>query len=186
MFAYRQSYMTEENFKLLFNAYKKRLYAYVLAISHSPYVAEEITQEIFIKLWVCRETLDQVENLDAYIFTIASNKTLNHFRKATNDTKLIKELKNKMVPEQNTAEDHLAVGEHEKTLQQALLQLSPQRRIVYQLSRTEGLNHQQIASQLQLSKNTVKNHLVKALKFIRSHFGKYSSILIIMLFRFLT
>ena len=71
-----------DNFKCIFDTYKNRLYAYVLAVSHSPYAAEEITQEIFLKLWQCRDVLSEVSNMDAYIFTIARHKTLNYLRKA--------------------------------------------------------------------------------------------------------
>ncbi|HXB32986.1 MAG TPA: sigma factor [Puia sp.] len=70
------------SFNCLFDSYKNRIYGYVLAIAHSPYAAEEITQEIFIKIWLCRDLLDEVENLDGYIFTIARNRTLNYLRKA--------------------------------------------------------------------------------------------------------
>ena len=68
-------YFSDESFKRLFDNYKNRLYGYVLAIARSPYTAEEITQEIFIKLWLCRDVLHKVDNLDGYIFTMARNGT---------------------------------------------------------------------------------------------------------------
>src|SRR5580698_965885 len=86
-------------FKRLFDSYKNRIYGYVLAIARSPYAAEEITQEIFIKLWLCRDLLPQVENLDGYIFTIARNRTLNYLRKAAYDTRLLRELQELAMPE---------------------------------------------------------------------------------------
>src|SRR5882724_9837047 len=92
----KQRHITETSFKCLFDNYKNRVYGYVLAISHSPYTAEEITQEIFIKLWLCRDILDEVENLEAYIFSIARNKTLNHLRKAAHNIKLLHELQGRM------------------------------------------------------------------------------------------
>src|ERR1700761_6283752 len=85
----------DEAFKRLFDSYKNRLYGYVLAITHSHYTAEEITQEIFIKLWLCRDMLHGVENMDRYLFAIARNKTLNHLRKAAYDVKLLRELQEK-------------------------------------------------------------------------------------------
>jgi DNA-directed RNA polymerase specialized sigma24 family protein len=80
------------------------LFGYVLAISHSHYTAEEITQEIFLKLWFCRDVLDRVDNLEHYIFTIACNKTLNHLRKAATDSKLMEELQQKTLPAANNTE----------------------------------------------------------------------------------
>jgi RNA polymerase sigma-70 factor (family 1) len=172
--------LCEDEFKCLFNTYKERLFAYILAVSHSHYIAEEITQEIFIKLWLCRDVLNQVENIEGYIFAMARNKTLNHLRKATHDVKLLNELKDSMQYSGNNVEERTQLSECDKLLQEALTLLSPQRRLVYQLSRNQGLNHQEIAAHLQLSRNTVKNHLVKALQCIRRHVGGNAIITILL------
>jgi RNA polymerase sigma-70 factor (family 1) len=169
-------------FKRLFDSYKNRIYGYVLAIAHSPYAAEEITQEIFIKLWLCRDILHEVENLDGYIFTIARNRTLNHLRKAAYDTRLLRELQELVKPEHNNVEERTMVAEYDRLVRDAILLLSPQRRLVYQLSRDGGLNHEEIAEQLHLSRNTVKNHLVEALRFIRSYLGRHGSLVAILFF----
>lgn len=176
-------FFSDESFKRLFDNYKNRLYGYVLAITHSPYTAEEITQEIFIKLWLCRDVLHTVENLDGYIFTIARNKTLNHLRKAAYDVRLLKELQEQASSAQfhNNVEERALVSEYDRMLRDALSLLSPQRRLVYLLSRQRGLNHEEIAHQLQLSRNTVKNHMVEALRFIRHYFVEHGSVLMILL-----
>jgi RNA polymerase sigma-70 factor (family 1) len=171
---------SDDSFKRLFDGYKNRLYGYVLAVAHSPYVAEEITQEIFIKLWLCRDILHQVDNLDGYIFTIARNKTLNHLRKAAYDVKLLRELQGLASSENNNVEERALVGEYERLLRDALTRLSPQRRLVYQLSRDQGLNHEEIALHLHLSRHTVKNHMVEALRHIRHYLGENGSMLMII------
>jgi RNA polymerase sigma-19 factor, ECF subfamily len=176
-------FFSDESFKCLFDNYKNRLYGYVLAITHSHYTAEEITQEIFIKLWLCRDMLNQVENLDGYIFTIARNKTLNHLRKAAYDVRLLKELQERGLsggPGNNNVEERAMAGEYDQLLHNALALLSPQRRLVYLMSRQRGLNHAEIAQQLQLSRNTVKNHMVEALRFIRHYFVEHGSVLVVL------
>src|SRR5579863_271925 len=122
-------------FNCLFDSYKNRIYGYVLAIAHSPYAAEEITQEIFIKLWLCRDLLHEVENLDGYIFTIARNRTLNYLRKAATDARLLRRLQELGSPQQNYVEERALVSEYDRLLRDALSLLSPQRRLVFQLSR---------------------------------------------------
>ena len=97
MTAYGEKHMNESSFKCLFDNYKHRVFGYVLKISHSPYLAEEITQEIFIKLWLCRDMLGSVSNLDGYVLAIARNKTLNYLRRAALNDKILNELKNHMV-----------------------------------------------------------------------------------------
>jgi RNA polymerase sigma-70 factor (family 1) len=173
-------FFTDESFKRLFDSYKNRLYGYVLAIARSPYVAEEITQEIFIKLWLCRDILHEVGNLDGYIFTIARHKTLNHLRKAAYDVKLLRELQELAAPESNDVEEHSLATDYDRLLRDALELLSPQRRLVFQLSRDRGLNHEEIAHCLHLSRNTVRNHMVEALRFIRHYLGEHGSLLVVV------
>jgi RNA polymerase sigma-70 factor (family 1) len=175
-------FFSDDSFKCLFDNYKNRLYGYVLAITHSHYTAEEITQEIFIKLWLCRDILSQVDNLDGYIFTIARNKTLNHLRKAAYDVRLLKELQARASAGafSNNVEERAMVNEYDRLLQDALALLSPQRRLVYVLSRQRGLDHAEIARQLQVSRNTVKNHMVEALRFIRHYFVEHGSVLVLL------
>ena len=175
-----QPFFSDESFKRLFDNYKNRLYGYVLAIARSPYTAEEITQEIFIKLWLCRDILHEVDNLDGYIFTIARNKTLNHLRKAAHDVKLLRELQERAMPENNNVEERALLTEYDRLLRDALAHLSPQRRLVYQLSRDRGLNHEEIAHHLHLSRNTVKNHMVEALRHLRHYLGEHGSVLMIL------
>jgi RNA polymerase sigma-70 factor (family 1) len=169
MFKKYRKPVCEEIFTNLFFVYKERLFGYVLAIAHSHYTAEEITQEIFLKLWLMRHELTTIENGEAYLFTIARNKALNHLRKAHNDQKLVAEMKNRMRPVSNDVEEHITSSESDRLIQEAITLLSPQRQLVYRLSRLQGLNHQEIARQTKLSRNTVKNHLVQSLRFIRSY-----------------
>jgi RNA polymerase sigma-70 factor (family 1) len=174
----------DHSFKRLFDSYKNRLYGYVLAITRSHYTAEEITQEIFIKLWLCRDILHEVDNLDGYIFTMARNKTLNYLRKAAYDVKLLHHLQQQALPENNNVEERALLSEYDRLLRDALSLLSPQRRLVYQLSRDNGLNHDEIANQLHLSRNTVKNHMVEALRFIRRYLGEHGATTMILFFLF--
>lgn len=174
----------DHSFKRLFDSYKNRLYGYVFAITRSPYAAEEITQEIFIKLWLCRDILHEVENLDGYIFTMTRNKTLNYLRKAACDVKLLHTLQQQALPENNNVEERALLLEYDRLLRDALSLLSPQRRLVYQLSRDNGLNHDEIANRLHLSRNTVKNHMVEALRFIRHYLGEHGAAAIILFFLF--
>ncbi len=178
MHPHQERHVTADEFKCLFDKYKNRVYGYVLAVAHSGYAAEEITQEIFLKLWLCRDMLGEVENMEAYLFTIARHKTLNHLRKAAYDAKLMKELQSYMRPSANNVEEHSLMVEYNHIISEAVARLSPQRRLVYEMSRLQGLNHEEIALHLQLSRNTVKNHLVEALRSIRSYLGQNGTVLV--------
>ena len=167
---HHESYVTANFFNCLFDTYKNRLYGYVLALTHSPYVAEEITQEIFVKLWRSRESLPGVANMDGYLFAMAKNKSLNYLRKAAHDARILRELQARMEPPAvNDVEERSRAADCDLLVREAVVRLSPQRRLVYQLSRQQGLNQDEIAVHLHLSRNTVKNHLVEALRLIRKH-----------------
>lgn len=157
------------DFDCIFEKYKKRIYVYVLTIVKSPFLAEEITQEIFIKLWLYRDKLQEISNLDGFIFKMVRNHSFNYLRKAAYNKQLLQEIISFIVPEQNNIDEKLIATDYGILMEEALIKLSSQRRLVYELSRNSGLNHEEIATRLNLSKNTVKNHIVSALKHIRSY-----------------
>jgi RNA polymerase sigma-70 factor (family 1) len=159
-------------FDKVFADYKDQVYKYAYVIVKCRYAAEEITQEIFIKLWQNLQVLSSVSNLDAYVYTIARNHSLNYLRKVASDLKLTEEVMRVAVMEANNIESEMQVSDYKKLIFIATSQLSPQRRLVYQLNKEEGLTNEEIADQLNLSKNTVKNHLLAALTYIRSYLTK--------------
>jgi RNA polymerase sigma-70 factor (ECF subfamily) len=171
----------EKEFRDLYLDYHSRIYGYVLAIVHSPYAAEEITQELFIKLWAVRGELGHVANLEAYILAIARNKSLNYIKKAGMDARILSDLKQRMIPVVLNADDRLLAGDCGDLVEEALDRLSPQRRVVFRLSRYQGLNLEEIAGELHLSRNTVKNHLVAALRFVRSYLTRHGVTLLLTL-----
>ncbi|RYE29053.1 MAG: RNA polymerase sigma-70 factor [Sphingobacteriaceae bacterium] len=179
----KPEHLSTLDFDCLFEHYKKRVYIYVLKVVKSQFLAEEITQEIFIKLWLYRNKLSEINNLDGFIFKIVRNQALNHLRKAAYDERLLKEILAFAAPEQNNVDEKIIAADYQLLVQQALDCLSPQRRLVYELSRKKGLNYEEIACQLNLSRNTVKNHIVSALKHIHNYLSKNGiSIAVLLLF----
>lgn len=174
----------EEHFNCLYKEYRNRIFGYVLTIIHSSYEAEEITQEIFIKLWSFREKIDQIENIDRYIFSMARNKTLNYIRKAAYDAYILNQLQSAMKAACNNVEDRLEEKDCEETLEEAIALLSPQRRLVFRLSKQQGYKLEEIASELNLSRNTVKNHLAFALRYIKTYLTKHGITLLLLLWAF--
>lgn len=167
------SYTEESVFRQLFDGYKNRVFGYVFAITHSHHVSEEITQELFIKLWTSRKLLEQVDNIESYIFVMARHLAIDYLRRHTADEKKLQQLYQRMQPDHATAEDRIIEQEYHLLLENAINLLSPQRRQVYQLSRSEDMNLDAIARKLGLSRNTVKNHLVEALKQIREQLTRH-------------
>lgn len=159
----------ETAFSELFRRYDKRIYPFVLKMIRTPDLAEEITHEIFIKIWRHRKKLPEIDQPEAYILTIAARHTLDQIKKRLNENKMLQGLSASKVRSHNDTEEKLLVRDRAALVQQAVDQLPPQQKTVYELSRLEGLNYEQIAQRLQISPNTVRNHLVKALGSIRDY-----------------
>lgn len=163
----------EQAFRQIFERLRPRLLSYLTRITKSREDAEELTQEVFLKLWSNRECLADVEEPQQYIFAIARNKAIDYLRKAALDSRVRQNLWDSIRQHRASTEDQVSANDSDRLIKEAILKLSSQKQVVFKLSRIEGLTHDQIASQLKISKNTVKNHIVASLKFIRHYLVRH-------------
>lgn len=164
-------------FRILFDAYNRRIYAAALKMTKSTYGAEEIVQEIFASLWENRNNLQNVENPPAYIFTVAYNRTYRYLKKVAADTNMLQTLKLHIREYGNEIEDLLDMKETGELINHAVEKLPPRRKLIFKLSREEGLSHKEIADQLDISPLTVKKQMVMALRTIRASLSGVSPLL---------
>ncbi len=172
----------ESAFEAIYRHYVKRLGPFVDKMVRCPELAEEIVQDIFVQLWLSRHLLANVRQPAAYLFHMATNRTLDHIRKIANNDKLMQRVAARSSELVNDTEERLNYQESLKLIEEAAAILPHQRRLIYRLSRVEGLSHEQIAAQLNISKNTVKNQLVKALSTIKGHLQEHCADLCIAVF----
>ncbi|MEP7258202.1 MAG: RNA polymerase sigma-70 factor [Flavitalea sp.] len=165
----------EKAFKILFDGYHAHLFNYILGITKSRQVAEELMMDVFLKIWLGKSLIVQIENFDSFLFRVAHNKSIDFLRAVAKNPKF-KDLLFAAMHRETSAEadSQILVSEYESRLRDAVSLLSPQRKKVYQLSREQDMTHDQIAEHLQLSKNTVNNHIVEAQRFVRHFFLKTS------------
>jgi len=164
-------------FRQLFEGYRLRLFSFVLQMTHSRVDAEEIVQDVFTKIWESRIQLTAVEYPGKYIYTIARNKTLNHLTRLARDRRLLQQVWANVSQSDNPTEDILQAQESQRLINEAISRLSLQQQTIFQLSRDQGLTHEEIAARLGLSKSRVKNVLVEALKQIRAHLERYAALI---------
>lgn len=155
----------EVAFNTLFERYKDRLYNYMLKITKSSEVSEEIVIDIFVKIWVGRELMNQIHNVESFLHKVAYHKAIDFLRVTSRHTRLKKVYIERMEIEPEKLADDLIIDEEfRQILHKAIQRLPPQRRLIYTLSREQGLTHNQIANALNLSRNTVKNSVMAATK----------------------
>ena len=160
-------------FDKIYEMYSKRLYGFVLRYVKQKEDAEGIVQEVFIKIWETRNKIDIYSSFDSFIFTITYNITINLLRKRISEHKYQDRLKSvQQITEADEIIDEIYFKEINTQLQLLLDKLTPRQKEIFQLSRDKGLTHEEIAKKLDISVNTVKNHLVSALTFIKSHIDK--------------
>lgn len=160
----------ESAFALVFNIYKAKLYSFAWRFLKNRELSEEIVQETLIILWTKRLTLDIKYPLGPYLYTIARRLTLNALRNAATAGAAREKLWANLKEAHNETEEAILLADLEEFTVQSVSKLPSQQQLVFKLSRYEGLTHDQIAEMLNLSKSTVNNHLVEALKNLRQQF----------------
>lgn len=168
----------------LYERYCRRLHGFVLRYIKQKEDAEEIVQEVFVKIWVSRNKIDAYSSFDAFLFTIAYNTTISLLRKRTNEKKYLEQIKAFQQPD-NSPDliDEIHFNELNFQVQTLINELTPRQKEIFLLCREEGLTHEEIAKKLEISVNTVKKHMGNTIAFLKQQI--YSNLLINLLFSYL-
>jgi RNA polymerase sigma-70 factor (ECF subfamily) len=163
---------SEYAFALIFDKYQPRVYSAALAFLKNSDAAEEVVQEVFLRVWQKRKDLGQVNYLNSFIKTIAYNLMVDQFRKTILEKGYIKEL-SLNTPVVDDTDYRVRNDESVRLLQAAIAALPQRQRQVYELARIKGLSQDEIATALSISKNTVKVHMTAALQSIRAYLSAH-------------
>jgi RNA polymerase sigma-70 factor (family 1) len=160
----------EASFRTIYDAYQRNIFSFAFYLSKSKDISEEVVQEVFIRLWENRGNLTPDTHLMAFLKKVTQNLVLDIFRKANADKNLQERLYNHMTA---AATHHTPDKVLEKELAtiyiQALNKLPPQQRLIFAMRNDQNLSYRQIADQLGLSRNTVRNHIHIATHSIRHY-----------------
>jgi RNA polymerase sigma-70 factor (ECF subfamily) len=159
----------EQAFRLIFDHYKKIFFATTYKMTRCEVSAEEVVQEVFVALWVKRNLIAAAEEPENYLFTILHNSIYGHFRKLAKERRLKARLDQHLEESENPIEILMQEKDNRTIFEAIVNRLPPQQKLVYRLSRQEGISRHEIAEQLNLSPNTVRNHLAAATEYLRSY-----------------
>lgn len=164
----------EAAFCQLYSNYKDRLIFFAMKFLKSADYAEDVLQDVFTNIWTGRKLINPDVPFSAYLFTIVKNRVLNQIR----DLEKQQLLREKILEQ---AMDYNEVTQHEilshdlrSVIEKAFASMSPRQKEVFRLSREGQLSYQEIASQLNISVNTVHEHVSSALRIIRAYLVKYA------------
>lgn len=157
----------ENAFKELFMHYHQKVFLFVLGLVKSEEGADDLTQEIFIKIWTKRDLMKDVNSLDAYLFMVSKYTVYSYLKKNKaffEDIETVKE--NQNLQSENPHEE-LVAKDLSLLIDMIVESMPQQRKLIYTMSRKKGFTNQEISEKLNISRRTVENHLNLALKDIR-------------------
>ncbi|WP_316805614.1 RNA polymerase sigma-70 factor [Pedobacter nototheniae] len=168
-------------FTILFNAHYKSLASYVFKLTESLEVAEEIVQDVFIKIWLKKESLEHIHHFGNYIFILSKNQTLNYLRKKANDELKFKTWEKEFEGENPEESSYEQAENFRLLIDKAIENLPPQQKKIYLLSREEKLKYEEIAKMLNISPETVKKHIYVASKAIKEYVKNHMDDIVLMI-----
>jgi len=172
----------------IYEIYNRMVYNFIVRYVSSVPMAEDLTQEVFMKIWESRLNLAEVKSFKAYLFTIARNHTLNNLKVVFRSEAAIGEVISGFVKLRNATEEEILHKDYALFLRKTLNELPARSREIFKLCREEEKTYDEVAKSLNISRNAVKNHMVHSMKVlsssIKKEFGISLSILIAVLHSF--
>jgi RNA polymerase sigma-70 factor (ECF subfamily) len=172
-------------FDNIYKKYNQKLFRFAYYILKSREDAENIVQEVFVKVWENRDKIKLHSSFSSYIFTITHNATIDLIREKLKDNKFKDHLLSLQEPFENPVQADMEFAETQNQAQEAIAKLTERQRQIYLMHREEGFTYHEIADKLSISVKTVENHMVAALKILRGHLNTSSLIVILFYFLFL-
>ena len=157
-------------FSQVFDQYHQKLYFFILYKTKSEYIAEEVVQMAFTKLWQCRQTLKEEYTISTQLFRIATTILIDFLRKYNNKDAVTASLDVIDIDRGiDSTNEKMRGAELQKRILEAVNDLPPVRKQVFEMSREQGMSYREIAETLSVSSKTVEGHIYKALKQIKKH-----------------
>jgi RNA polymerase sigma-70 factor (family 1) len=157
----------ETAFAMVIARYRKRVFSFCLTFAVRYEEAEELTQDIFIKLWQKRTTLTSVDSFADYLFIVSRNHLVSYIRKRVKEEVVTDTAA--LADELGIPDLQLQVKELQKMIDDGIARMPAQQQTVFRLSREEGLSYEEIATQLNISRSTVKWHIIAGLNALRQY-----------------
>ncbi|MEX2593750.1 MAG: RNA polymerase sigma-70 factor [Anditalea sp.] len=162
-------------FDELYYRYVPRLMAFARTFILDEQEAEEAVQEIFIKIWEKRKSMDELKNFKSYLFQSVKNHLFNHIRDKKKTCQL-EDIPDERFPREDNVLENLSYKELENTAIGIIASLPKVQQEVFTLSKMEGLTNTEIAVKLSLSKRTVEHHIYLSVKYLRGKLMHKASI----------
>jgi RNA polymerase sigma-70 factor (ECF subfamily) len=165
-------------FAALFSRYYDALCAFANGYTASRSEAEEVVEDVFMRLWELRQQLEVRESLKSYLYTATRNRSLNRLRDERAEARRLEEASAEvaapgMGQPRPGLDEEIEAAEFARAVERAVEKLPPRTRQVFLLHRQHGLTYGEVAAALEISPKTVENQLGRALKHLRAHLARF-------------
>lgn len=160
------------SFRQLFDRYSKPLYRFSLSYLKSNEAAEDVVQEVFIKIWDKRKEIDTSKSFQSYIFTIALNSVRKYFNKLTETNQLKHDIIASFSEKSAEFDEHNNFEELLLKLDDLIDQMPEKRKAIFIGKKLQGKSQNELAGEFGISTKTVEYHITEAMKFLKREFEK--------------
>lgn len=163
-------------FMKVYDLYFYQLQVYIQRYVHSESTSQDLTQDVFVKLWEKRDFLDQVNNFNSYLYRIAKNHTLDYLKKVSRLEVMPDELLRSFHFSADEVELFVTEQEYFKFLEDYMMTLPEKSQVIFELCREQEKSYDEVAKELNVSKSTVKHHMVSTMKKLKKEISRHFKI----------
>lgn len=171
----------EDAFNTLYWHYNSYVYRFINSLLYDSSLAEDLTQNVFLKIWEKRKNIDPDQGFEAYLFTIARHMI---YKETENRLNIVISSDSEMgqtEPIDDSPEEKIDAASLQAYINTLINQLPDSRKRIFKMSRQEHLSNKEIAAKLSISEKTVENQITRALHFLKEQLSKDSNLMILML-----
>lgn len=156
-------------FDVLYQHYSLKIYQNILRLVKQDDLAEELLQDVFMRIWEKRETINIDTSFKSYLFRVAHNLVMDMFRRAAFDKNLRTHLSKFSTELYSNTEELTDLKDTQQLIDKAIEALPPQRKKIYLLCKIEGKSYEEVSKLLNVSTSTISDHIVKATKSLKEN-----------------
>lgn len=155
----------EQAFSQIYHYFHPGLFPYVLKFVKVPQLAEDIVQDVFLKIWEGRDQLPGVKNFPGFLFSVARNHTLNVLHSVARSNNAMSAMIRHY--QEQRFDDEVLSNDYRKFVENALKAIPPRSRDIFRKCREQAMTYEEVAAEMGISRNAVKKHMVRAIRILK-------------------
>ncbi len=159
----------EKAFEQFYKNYGRRIFGNILKMVKDQEIAQELLQDVFVKVWENRSVIDIDRSFKSYLFTISRNLVYNHLKRISLERQIEAYLSSNRSELYSHIEEDLFFEETEQAFKKAVADLPPKRQQIFIMCKIEGKSYEEVSALQDVSVSTINDHVVKGVRFVKEH-----------------